>query len=297
MEYSYLGQYIRFFSKRGIPTVYASHNAQAYLDYLWWKTEGGVARKIVTLPVILLNYLHERLFFPEADRFLCISEIDMEYYGSFVSSRKMGLLPNFYIETDIEGVEGFSPPHEYICMVGSMNSFQNYEGALFLLRDIWPLIKARHAGLHLYLVGKLPPQDSYRYRELRRLADGLPRVVLTGEVDDAIPYVKGALATLVPVMHGSGTRTKIIESAACRTPVVSTSVGAEGLPFSDGESIMIADDPVMFAEKTGELLSSGDLRARIAAEAFDVFRKDLGYEVNKNRIEQIVEDLAGAGSR
>ena len=297
LEYSYLGHYIHFFKRAGIPTVYVSHNAQAYLDYVGWKSEEGLKRKVLTLPVILLNYLHERLFFPEADRFLCISEVDMKYYSSFVSRQRIGLLPNFYIETDIEEVREFRPSHDYICMVGSMNSFQNYRGAVLLLKDIWPLIKERIKDLHLYLIGKLPPEGTDKYTELKSLTDGLPDVHLTGEVEHVVPYIKGAVVSLVPILHGSGTRTKIIESVACRTPVVSTTLGAEGLPFSDGKSIMIADDPRLFAEKTEALLADGSLRERISAEAFRIFEEELGYEVNRERIRCIVDDLASTCSR
>jgi glycosyltransferase involved in cell wall biosynthesis len=292
LEYSYIGQYIPFFKRKNIPTVYVSHNAEAYLNYIGWKLEKSILKKVIKSPVIPLNYLHERLFFPKVDRFLSISEIDMKYYSSFISNSKLSILPNFYIEKDLEGVKEYNPYHKYICMVGSMNSFQNYTGAIVLLKEIWLKIKKRNKNLYLYLIGKLPPHSSDRYRELKSLTEKLPDVFLTGEVEDTIPYVKGALATLVPVLHGSGTRTKIIESVACKTPVVSTTVGAEGLPFSEGKSILIADTPQLFAEKVDKLISDKKLRKSICDEAFHMFEQTLGYEVNRERIRQIIETLS-----
>ncbi len=293
LEYSYIGQYIPFFRKRNIPTVYVSHNAEAYLNYIGWKSEGSILEKAIRSPVIPLNYLHERLFFPKADKFLCISDIDMKYYSSFISNSKISILPNFYIEKDLEGIKPYDPYHKYICMVGSMNAFQNYIGAIVLLKEIWLEIKKRNKNLYLYLIGKLPPHGSDRYRELKSLTDKLPDVFLTGEVKDTIPYVKGALITLVPILLGSGTRTKIIESVACKTPVVSTTIGAEGLPFSDGKSIMIGDTPQLFVEKVDQLILNEKLSKTICDEAFSIFKKQLGYEVNRERIKQIIETMAG----
>jgi len=292
LEYSYIGQYIPFFKRKNILTICVSHNAQAYLDYIKWKSEESILKKVITLPLIPLNYLHERLFFPKADKFLCISEIDMKYYNSFISNCKIDILPNFYIENNLESIKQYNPSHKYICMVGSMNSFQNYIGALLLLNEIWLNIKKRNKNLHLYLIGKLPPHSSDKYRELKSLTEKLPDVMLTGEVEDTVPYVKGALITVVPVLHGSGTRTKIIESIACKTPVVSTTVGAEGLPFSNGKSIMIGDTPRLFAEKVNNLILNEELAKSICEEAFIVFKKHLGYEVNKERIKQIIERMS-----
>lgn len=293
LEYSYIGQYIPFFKRKNIATIYVSHNAQAYLNYIDWKSEESILRMVIRFPVIPLNYLHERLFFPKADKFLCISKIDMKYYNSFINNNKINILPNFYIEKNLEGIKPYSPSHKYICMVGSMNAFQNYIGAIVLLKEIWLKVKKRNKKLYLYLIGKLPPHGSDRYKELKSLTDKLPDVFVTGEVEDTIPYVKGAVITLVPVLHGSGTRTKIIESVACKTPVVSTTVGAEGLPFSDGKSIMIGDTPQLFAEKINKLILNKKLSKSICEEAFSVFKLHLGYEVNKERIKQIIETMAG----
>jgi glycosyltransferase involved in cell wall biosynthesis len=291
IEFSYIAHYIPIFKELKIPVIYVSHNAQAHLDYIGWKTEKSIIKKILRLPYMPINYFHERYYFPKADKFLCISESDKEYYSSFVDHNKIDILPNFYIEKDLAKINKYEPPHRYVCMTGSLYAFQNYNALLFLLDETWPKIKKKNNDLYLYLIGKLPPKESKKYKEIINKTAIYQDIVLTGQVENVIPYVKGAVATLVPVLHGSGTRTKIVESVACKTPVVSTSIGAEGLPFSDGKSIMIADTPKLFAEKVNRLISDERLREDIRKEAYSIFKKYLGYNVNKIRIKQFIESI------
>ena len=96
---------------------------------------------------------------------------------------------------------------------------------------------------------------------------------------------------MVPLSIGSGVRTKIIESAACGTPVVSTSIGAEGLPFVTGESIAIADTAEGLAEQVQQLLNDGGLRGIMAEKAYMKYKEELSCDAGMRKIKNIFHEL------
>lgn len=135
-----------------------------------------------------------------------------------------------------------------IVFVGTMEYAPNVEAAGWLAREIFPWIARRVPEARLLLVGHDP-----RHR-MRPLADG-QRIVATGSVADVAPLVAGAAVSVAPIRAGSGTRIKILEALALGVPVVSTTLGAEGLDLVAGREIVLADAPEAFAEAVVRLLS------------------------------------------
>ncbi len=176
-------------------------------------------------------------------------------------------------------------------MVGSLRSYQNYSGALFALEKVWPVLSRENSLLRLYVIGELPPEGSPEFRNLARLAADCRGVDLKGRVDSVIPFVKGALASLVPLSIGSGVRTKIIESVVCGTPVVSTTIGAEGLPFVNRESIFIADTAEDLAAGVLELANDAQKRRKMADLAYQKYREELSCDAGERFLAEIFADL------
>jgi glycosyltransferase involved in cell wall biosynthesis len=115
-------------------------------------------------------------------------------------------------------------------------------------------------NVHVRIVGHSPPPE---IQELTRE----PGIEVTGSVDDVRPYYSSATVFVVPLRLGGGTRLKIIEAMAMGLPVVSTSVGAEGLDLRDGQDILLADGPIPFADATIRLLTDPALRQTLAQNA------------------------------
>jgi glycosyltransferase involved in cell wall biosynthesis len=128
----------------------------------------------------------------------------------------------------------------------------NRDGVRHFAEAIFPTVRAAVPDATLYLVGHRPPLSPS------------PQVVVTGRVADATPYYEAARVAVVPLRAGGGTRLKILEAMAHARPVVSTSVGCEGLDVRHGEHLLIADAPSAFAGAVIELLRSAPLRARLA---------------------------------
>lgn len=146
-----------------------------------------------------------------------------------------------------------------LLFVGTMNYTANVDGVVFFCQDILPRIRESAAGTEMWIVGKDPVP------EVRHLNGN--GVHVTGKADDLEKYYRQATVTVVPLRAGSGTRLKILESMALGRPVVSTSVGCEGLEVVDSKHLLIADDPSQFAKKTLQLLDDKDLYDYIVTNA------------------------------
>jgi glycosyltransferase involved in cell wall biosynthesis len=144
-----------------------------------------------------------------------------------------------------------------IVFVGSMDYHANIDGAIYFCTKIWPRLHALAPELRLMIVGARP---SAEVRDLARL----PGVVVTGTVDDVEPYYRGALAAIVPLRIGGGTRLKILEAMAAGIPVVSTSIGAEGLAVTAGLDIALADTPDETTRALMELYESCETWQRLS---------------------------------
>lgn len=291
LEFGYIGNYIPFMKRFGVPIIYGSHNSQFKLDFGIWKINRNIHYRLRMAPFVLLYFIHERLYFKQADLVLCISTPDMTYYARFINPAKLRLLPFLFDSRGLTAISPLTTDHPYVCIVGSLRAYQNYSAVLFAIEEVCPILFRNNPQLRLYVIGELPDTGSQEYRLLSRSIAGTGQVILTGRVDSVIPFVKGAAAHLVPLSIGSGVRTKIIESVVCGTPVVSTSIGAEGLPFVDGESIFIADTADDLAEKVLMLVNYNGLRNTVSKKAFAKYREELSCEVGVRMIKKYLRDL------
>jgi glycosyltransferase involved in cell wall biosynthesis len=174
------------------------------------------------------------------------------------SAGRIALAPN--------GVDtGYFSPHNgagarnRLIFVGQMSYQPNADAVTWFVREVWPGIQARYSAFDLSIVGASPGP------EVKALANN-PRVEVTGTVPDIRPFYSDAYAAIVPLLTGGGTRLKILEAMAAGTPVISTRLGAEGLPVKDGREILFADSPKAWIEAL-EALSNEERRAALVKQA------------------------------
>jgi glycosyltransferase involved in cell wall biosynthesis len=144
-----------------------------------------------------------------------------------------------------------------ILHLGTMFWLPNIEGVTWFIREVWPLIKRQAPQAYFTVVGKRPPLA------LKRMAESDPAIRIMGYAPDPEPYLKESTVFIVPLLSGSGMRVKIVEAWGRGLAVVSTSVGAEGLEYRDGENILIADGREAFAEATVKLMTDEALNLRL----------------------------------
>jgi glycosyltransferase involved in cell wall biosynthesis len=148
----------------------------------------------------------------------------------------------------------------HLVFTGSMDWLPNEDGMTYFVRDILPLIRQAEPDVTLSIVGRNPTPA------VQRLAQ-TPGIEVTGRVDDVRPHVAAGDIYVVPLRIGGGTRLKIFEAMSMSRAVVSTTIGAEGLPVTSGRDIVIADEPALFAESVVRLIRDADTRHRIESAA------------------------------
>jgi glycosyltransferase involved in cell wall biosynthesis len=158
-----------------------------------------------------------------------------------------------------------------IVFSANMEYHPNVDAVRYFRRRIWPLLRERWPGLVWRLVGRNPEAVT------RYVADD-ERIQRTGAVDDAVEELARAKVAIVPLRAGSGTRVKILEAWAAGIPVVSTTLGAEGLDVADGRDLVIADEPERFADAVSALLSSLESRRRIGSSGRALFEREYTWE-------------------
>ncbi len=180
----------------------------------------------------------------------------------------------------------FGPPEaDALVYSGALTYSVNFDAVDFFLREVFPLIQAKRPTVKLSVTGKLEgvPIDRLPAN------DGL---VLTGYLDDVRPTVARSWACVVPLRVGGGTRLKILEALALGTPVVSTSVGAEGLKVTPGVDILIADEPTEFADATLRLLEDPGLRAELAANGRRLVRERYDWDQIGEQLDRFLRQVA-----
>ena len=148
----------------------------------------------------------------------------------------------------------------HLVFTGSMDWLPNEDGMLYFVRDILPRIRQVEPETTLSIIGRAPTPA------VKRLADQ-PGIEVTGRVDDVRPHIASGSVYVVPLRIGGGTRLKIFEAMAMGKAVVSTTVGAEGLPVTHGQDVLIADEPARFAQAVVHMIRDVDDRRRLERAA------------------------------
>jgi glycosyltransferase involved in cell wall biosynthesis len=165
-----------------------------------------------------------------------------------------------------------------------MDALQNADAVVYFLSKVLPLIRDRLPGTTFTIAGRAPDAS------VLKAAKGISGVCVTGNVEDMRPYLWGAKISIVPMRIGGGTRLKIYLCMAAGVPVVSTTVGAEGLRYTDGKDIVLADDPGDFADACVRLLSDNEARRVISLNALERAQREFSWEAVSREFEAILEN-------
>lgn len=169
-----------------------------------------------------------------------------------------------------------------LLFVGSLSYMPNIDGLLWFVRESWPLVLQALPAATLTIVGSAPlPRVS-------ELHDG-ERIFVHADVESVDEYYLQTSVSIVPLRAGGGTRLKILDSFAFGRPVVSTTIGSEGLSVQDGRELLVRDEPAAFARACAELISNGTLRRQLVASARTLVEREYSWTRVGETMRELVE--------
>jgi len=269
---------------RGVPVIQHHHKLDTVL-YDTLSTSAGPQRhfdlwKLRRLEAEAARRYRHHLFCSQED-----AEILRGRYGALdVAVVPSGYDPGHFTRSTPP------PPRDpnLVLFLGSMNYGPNVDGILRFCDEILPGLRERRPGVRLEIVGREPSP------EVRRLA--APDVDVVGEVPDVRPYLERAGALIVPLRIGGGTRLKIVEALALDTPVVSTTIGAEGLGLVERQHLLLADTPDAFVAATAELLEDRTLAENLGRAGGELVSQRFRWSVLAEELVDYWERVAFSGA-
>ena len=272
------------------PAVLCHHKVEAMTWRRHYEVQTNPLKKAYLYGQWLKARRFERAECRRFDAVVAVSREDAELmrreYGvAEVADVPTGVDIDYFRPTGAETVE----PHGLV-FTGSMDWLPNEDAIQFFTREILPLVRERVPQVKLTVVGRKP------YASLLELAGRDPSIVVTGRVEDVRPYMERAAAYVVPIRVGGGTRLKIYEAMAMEKPVVSTTVGAEGLPLRDGEDLLLADTPRAFADAVVRVLEDAEFARRLGARAAAGVRERFGWERVADQFAELCERAVALGA-
>lgn len=257
IEHSFMASYITAIPRKSKARMILDlHNIGFIQAERMFRVERNILRKLR----ILLNLISKRKWEPKFaanfDRCITTSDIDKETLKLANPKLDISVVPNG-VDIDVNKPLPVDIAAKDIIFIGIMDYQPNIDAAIYFCKQIFPLVKKSISDCRLFIVGRDPVD------EIQKLARD-KGVIVTGYVEDVIHYYKMCALSVVPLRAGGGTRLKILEAMALGVPVVSTSIGCEGIQVVSGENILIADKPEEFAAFVGNLISDLRLRERIS---------------------------------
>lgn len=223
------------------------------------------------------------------DHVLSVTREDAEALQSAAGARPLQstIIP---IAVDVLGSRPLErrPEAKHIISVGTMFYPPNIDGVLWFIKEVFPLVKQGSPETKFYVVGARPP------RVIQELAEHDPSIVVTGYVDDLRPLLQDSALLVVPLRSGSGMRVKILESFAWGLPIVSTTIGYEGIEVTPGQDILAADSPQEFARAALEIIRNSDLAQRISQNGRRLAEEKYDWRAVCERLNGVYEQAVAA---
>lgn len=261
VEYSQLTPYL--FLGEARTRVLDFHNIESELAASFARSSTSLKARLARIEAPVLRRL-ERKGAEAADVVMVVSHQDRQRLPG--KPREVLLCPNGWDPTE-PLPPGDVPVAVFVALMGWR---PNIDAAVWLARSVWPEVRRQVPGARLVLVGREP------HEEVRALA--APDVEVTGTVPSIRPYLEQARVALAPLRSGGGTRLKVLEALDAGRPLVSTSVGIDGLTDLIGHGVVVADEPTEFATHVVELLTHPDAAAAAGLEGSKAVRERYAWE-------------------
>lgn len=265
------------------PSILFQHNVEAMIWKRHFEVQSNPLKKMYLKRQWRKMERFEKAMCRRFDTVIAVSKDDCE-----LMKQQYGVDAVFEVPTGVDtdfftssGREVVDPRN--VVFTGSMDWLPNEDAIRYYTDQILPLVRRSLPDVTLTVVGRNP------YPGLVELSEKDPGIVVTGRVEDVRPYMERAAAYVVPLRIGGGTRLKIYEAMAMEKAIISTSVGAEGLPLKDEKELFIADTPESFAAAIERLLTNPSLAKDVGRQARQTVCEKFGWNGVAKRFAEICE--------
>jgi len=260
--------------------VLDEHNIEFDLARQQARTESGVARRVYNAVDWRKIRREETRVWRGFDGVAFCSAADESRARAIVPSLRSAVVPN---AVDVEYFKPRpgdpTPDGRTIVFFGALDYFPNQDGVLYFLRDVLPSIEQSVPQARLKIVGQNPTA--------KILAEGHARIEIAGKVDDVRPHLASAALSIAPLRIGGGTRFKILEAMAMGKPVISTSLGAEGIEAEHGRHLLLADDATSFATAVARVLRDPALGRLLGSEGRKLVEERYSWDWSARSLEAL----------
>jgi glycosyltransferase involved in cell wall biosynthesis len=264
--------------------VIDEHNIESEVFRRMCEGERSVPRRAFNRIEYLRCRRFERTSWKRADACVVTSDRELPTVRACAPNTPVATVPN---SVDLAYFEpsGATPEPHTVVFNGILTYRPNVDAVRYLIDDIWPLVRARQPDARLTLIGR---NDGVDTRAMMA-----PGVDLMGEVPDIRPYVHRAAVVAVPVRIGGGTRLKVVEGLAMGKPIVSTTLGCEGLAVRDREHLLIADDPAAFASRILDVFENPHRSGELGRAGRRLVESRYSWDLAGERLESLYRQLTG----
>lgn len=273
---------LNIISLNSIPKVLTEHNIESQILQRYAQKEKNLFKKIFIYLQWkkLANY--EFTVCQKFDFCITVSEKDKRCLKESAKIKNLAVVSNgvdcnYFIPQDTS-TRPFS-----LIFTGSLDWLPNEDALCYFFSEIYPLIKQDANQVSMSVVGRSPTKRILAYAQ----NDSSIRIV--GRVEDVRPFIAQADIFVIPLRIGGGTRLKILEAMAMAKPVVSTTIGAEGLEVESEKNIILADRPEDFAKRVVKLFSDYQLKNSIATEGRKLVEEKYDWDMIAGELERIWE--------
>jgi sugar transferase (PEP-CTERM/EpsH1 system associated) len=262
---------LNFKQVTNIPRVLFQHNVETTISQRHMQRSKNPISKLFWWLQFRKMFYHEKKQSNLFDTVIAVSDADKHRMEEWYKLNNVKTIPTG-VDTDFYSPNGKILEEKQIVFVGAMDWLPNNDAMYYFLEKIFPIIQKQEPDVNFVIVGRNPSP------QLERFAKAFSNVSVTGWVEDIRPYISDSAVFIVPIRIGGGTRMKIYEGMAMGKAIVSTTVGAEGLPLKHSEHIFFADDEGIFADQVIKLLRDKQLRKQIGNKARQYVYKNFRWE-------------------
>ncbi len=222
-------------------------------------------------------YSYELATIDKSDVSIFISQVDANYLKNEINKDKLKIISNGVDFQKFKFYQGKYNPNQLV-FIGNMRTFPNTDAVLYFIHDVLPLVRQQIPDVKFYVVGTEPNT------KILRLHNG-KNIFVTGFVESVIPYLNKSAAMVAPMRVGAGIQNKILEALAAGTPVVTTSVGAEGL---DAGKLIITNSTKSFAKLIIAVIKNQEMRKKLAEEGRKYIEKKFYWNTVLKKLDSFI---------